>query len=340
MRRRFFVIVAFTAVLLAGGISLYWLWAADQLARGIAQWAEEQRARGYEVVYDGPDIGGFPVRLSARFGQPRIAAPDGWRWAGEALTGEAALWAPRTIRLDLPKRQDITVPWRGQKRDLTLEAAAANGEITLGSAGGMQTAVVEMAGLTLTDDSGLAATAESARIAATQRPPTMEGVDDWTLIGRGRASGVKLPPGAGGPLGDAIAQAAVEVTLLGAIPPGDPAVSLALWRDAGGLLEVEMLELDWGPLGFSADGTATLDQQLRPQAALTARMSGLPGTIDALADHGLVKPGAALGIKIMVMTLATKTDGDGKPVVELPITLQDGLFYLGPAPLFPLAPVL
>ncbi len=115
---------------------------------------------------------------------------------------------------------------------------------------------------------------------------------------------------------------------------------MARWRDAGGLLEIAALTLVWGPLELAAEGTAALDQELRPQGAFTARIHGLPETLDAFAAHGLIEPGIALALRLTALTLATRKDASGRAVVELPITLQDGLFYLGPAALFPLAPVL
>ena len=48
----------------------------------------------------------------------------------------------------------------------------------------------------------------------------------------------------------------------------------------------------------------------------------------------------AFALKLTALTLASGNDSDGRAAVELPITLQDGLFYLGPVALFRLAPVL
>ena len=120
----------------------------------------------------------------------------------------------------------------------------------------------------------------------------------------------------------------------------DNPAALARWRDAGGLLEVHELALAWGPLDLRAEGTAALDQRLRPQGAFTARIRGLPDALDAFAARGLIEPGVAFALKLTALTLAKRRDEAGTAVVELPITPQDGLFYLGPVALFPLSPVL
>ncbi len=37
------------ALLAFGGLAGYWFWAAGQIETAIARWAEERRARGYEI---------------------------------------------------------------------------------------------------------------------------------------------------------------------------------------------------------------------------------------------------------------------------------------------------
>ncbi len=192
----------------------------------------------------------------------------------------------------------------------------------------------------LTEAGGGATRAETLRYQLTRRPPTLEGTDDWTLLLAGETRGIALPEGVTSPLGEEVERIAFEATVIGLIPKGEPAAALARWRDSGGLVEVQDLALTWGPLDLDAEGTVALDQMLRPQGAFTARIRGLPKTLDALVERNLIKPGVAFALKLTVMTLASGTDGDGRAVVELPITLQDGRFYLGPVALFRLAPVL
>ena len=201
-----------------------------------------------------------------------------------------------------------------------------------------------MEGVVLSEAGGGTLTAETLRYRLTRRPPTLEGADDWTLLVSGQTRGIVLPGGIRSPFGPRVERLAFDAALIGLIPgvvPGDePGAALARWRDTGGLVEIQDLEIAWGPLNVNASGTATLDQRLRPEGVFTARIRGLPEILDALAGQGLIEPGVALALKLTAIALATRKDADGRPEVELPITLQDGLFYLGPAALFRLAPVL
>jgi len=340
------------ALLAFGGLAAYWFWAANQVEAAIALWTGEQRARGYEIDYRGPELGGFPVRLTVEFSEPRIAAPQGWRWSGGMIAGQAAFWEPQVLRLDLPLEQTLSAAWRGQRRDLTLNAAAARGLVHLGREGWLKTATVEMEGVVLSEAGGGTLSAETLRYRLTRRPPTLEGVDDWTLLVSGQTRGIVLPDGIRSPFGARIENLAFDAAVIGLIPElvpggvpelvpgGEPGAALARWRDTGGQVEIQDFEITWGPLDVKASGTATLDQRLRPQGVFTARIRGLPEILDALAVQGLIEPGVALALKLTAMALATRNGADGRPEIELPITLRDGLFYLGPAALFRLAPVL
>ena len=328
------------ALLALGGLAAYWFWAADRVEAAIALWTEAQRARGYQIDYRGPELSGFPFRLAVGFSEPRVAAPQGWRWSGAAITGQAAFWEPWTLRLELPLEQTLSAEWRGYRRELALSAAAAGALIHLGRDGRLEAATLEMEGVVLSEAGGGALRAETLRYQLTRRPPALEGSGEGTLLLAGEMLGIALPEGVISPLGEEVERIAFDATVIGLIPKGEPAAALAVWRDSGGLLEVHDLALTWGPLDLDAEGTVALDEMLRPQGAFTARIRGLPEVVEALAGQGLIEPGVALALKLTAMALATRDGATARPEVELPITLQDGLFYLGPAALFRLAPVL
>ena len=84
-------------VLLLAGIThgLYWHWSAGQIEARVAEWRDDQQRKGFAIAYGGPVIGGYPGGFEVRFSEPRVEAPNGWRWAGPAVTGESALWTLR-----------------------------------------------------------------------------------------------------------------------------------------------------------------------------------------------------------------------------------------------------
>ena len=56
----------------------------------------------------------------------------------------------------------------------------------------------------------------------------------------------------------------------------------ALWRDAGGTVEVDRMTFAYGPLKLEANGTVALDTGLQPQAAFSIRAEGVFRAVEAL----------------------------------------------------------
>ncbi len=69
-------------------------------------------------------------------------------------------------------------------------------------------------------------------------------------------------------------------------------------------------------------------------------MSGLSETMDRLVAARLLGADRAGLVKAVLRALAEGTDSTGRPVVALPITLQEGRLYLGPVQLLRFSPVL
>ncbi|MDH3595645.1 MAG: DUF2125 domain-containing protein [Rhodospirillales bacterium] len=339
MRPRVLALSCIAIVLAAGGaLSAYWLWSADRLAERIAAWSEQQRARGYEVSYRGPVIGGYPFGLTAQIEEPRVASPRGWRWQGPGVSGRAALWDPFTIELDFSGLHRLTETRSEAAAPVEAEGERATAVVHLQSSGRIDRAKAEVAGLTIRR-SGEVLTAERAAVGLGPLRPAAGGrPQELTLTGE--AGGITLPEDGAGPLGPALQRLAFAAALQGEIPPGERRRMLEQWRDAGGSLEIGRLDLEWGPLALEGEGAIGLDRRLRPEGEIAARMSGLPGTLDRLVAAGLLKADRARLVKIALRVLADGTDGEGRPVVALPITLQGGRLYLGPAPVLRLSPVL
>lgn len=333
--------VAGLALLLVLGWVGLWHWSAAALEDALAQWRLQQRERGIAVDYQGPEIGGFPTALSARFGAPQAASARGWRWSGPEVSGAARVWAPFTIETRFPGTHRIVLVPRPGAAELEFEAeaAAADARATLRSNGTLERADLRASELTIRPlgQAPTAMTLLSGRFA----PAEASGEGDLPRFDLMlEAAEVTLPDRPRLPLGQRIEEAGLDALLIGEIPPGAPEAALAQWRDAGGQLEVRRLALVWGPMTLEAEGNASLDRELRPIGAFTARIRGLLETLDALARDGAIPSGQVLAVRIAVMALGG-TVGDGEDAdIELPITLQGGRLFLGPVPLFRISPVL
>ena len=337
MTRRPTILALLILLALAAGWTGFWLWSAGQLESAVARFVEQQRARGLTIDYQGPEIGGFPVGLSAGFEAPQVAGPEGWRWAGPAVSGRADVWSPFTIESDFPGLHRIALrpEPQGPEAEIEAEAEEAAARVTLRRDGRVDQAAIALDKLVVR--SALVGPSAAERLVGLygpSRPGETAAGPELDLAVEG--AGLVLPEKIETPLGRQIQSAILEATLVGEIPPGEPKQALARWRESGGKLEVRRLSTLWGPLQLDAQGTASLDAQFRPIGAFQTRIRGLSETLDALGRAGLIESRALFAVKLALAALG----GDGEGGLKVPITLQDGRVYLGPVPIARLSPVL
>jgi len=339
MGKRFLLIVLVTAAVAIAAVSGYWVWWAGQLERGIAQWREQQRARGYEISYQGPAIGGFPLAHVARFEAPSLRAPDGASWQGPEVVARAALWDPRRITLAFPGRHVLEGVNAGAVDSLVLDSREAEAVVHLGTDGRLESAEVAMRGLEISTApfGPIASDRLDLRLAPSYEAAT------GTLSGQAFAVEIvelRVPAALAEPLEPMAGRIAAVGRLDGVLPAVEPRLALAAWRDNGGALELESLEIDWPPLGVGARGRLVLDDRLRPHGELGARIVGLPDLLDRLAEAGRLTPQQVSNTKLAILAFAGEPDANGRRVLAVPVILQAGILYLGPIPLGRISPVL
>ena len=336
---RLAVAATLALLLLSAAVTGSWLWARQALDDGIARWRAEQIERGYAVDYSGPEFGGFPFALSVNFGDPRVTTPQGLTWQGPPIFGEARLWDPLTIDLRYPGLHRLRLAEDGETRAVDITAESASGRVVLQGDGRVESASVDLGDLRL---SGSELEAVSlARLTARLGPLRAgdgEILEELDLVGEALA--VRLPAGRGGLLGDEVARLSFDSTLIGGIPPGRPERALPAWRDRGGRWRFHRLAALWGPLDLQASGRLELDQAMRPAGLFETELKGASVIIDRLIAAGNIKPEAALAAKLAVAAMGRPDSVTGETVLAAPISLREGMLFLGPIPLIPIAPVL
>lgn len=329
------LLLALVSVGLAGA----WLWARAALAEGIARWRAEQIERGYLVAYHGPAFAGFPFALSVSITAPRVVTPQGIAWEGPPISGEAKVWDPFTIDLSYPGLHRLSFTEDGEPRAANITAEKASGRVVLQRDGRIESARIDLAQLVLRGEGfeSMAAQRLTARLGPLT-PGADGGLEMLDLIAE--AIGVQLPPGRGALLGDQLAKLSFDSTVVGGIPPGKPETALPAWRDRGGAWRFRRLAAVWGPLELQADGALRLDEALRPEGELDSTLRGADAVIDRLVAAGKMKPEAALAARLTLMALGRRDGATGETVLAVPISLRQGMLYLGPIPIVPIAPVL
>ncbi len=324
-RRRMLQAGLLLLALLAGGHAVLWHWLAGRLQREFTAWAALQRTQGWDIAHGEPERGGWPLAVTLRL--PGFSAagaeallPGGFTWQAEALQ----------LRIAAPRLDQLEVAAIGQQRlasplqDLPFIADRLVASLPLAPESNGQPAVLHAENLRLGAGSDTVSLrrARASILAGTgqDRAPLLQ------LEAVGEAISLPASPATAGltaALGNALQSASLRASLAGPLPPlPAPARRVAAWRDAGGSLAVQELALAWGPAQAQASASLRLDAALQPAGSGTLRLTGAEPLLEAAAAAGLLPP-RNLGALRTVLRLMQRPGTDGRPVLELPVTLAD-----------------
>jgi hypothetical protein len=95
------------------------------------------------------------------------------------------------------------------------------------------------------------------------------------------------------------------------------------------------LHLQWGDIEITASGSLALDDRMRAIGALTARIKGHNELLKLAVANGAMEKKNLLPARAVLGLLAAAAGG----VLSVPVRLQDGTLFLGPAAIARLAPI-
>lgn len=322
------IVALFAAALVVAGLgyTAYWFHAAATLRKGVEAWAEAQRAQGWQVSWRDLEPAGYPLHLRLEMAAPALADAAGHSWRGDHLTAHTTPFDWHRLRLTTGGHHALA--WPGG--EAAVDVASARADIALDGKGGLDDATLLVSQLTVAPAGVEPLT--MAGLAVTWDPLTVAPADHTTATIRFSATAhdVVLPPLPGLPLDRAVGLAEITGRVLGALPDAPPAEALARWSADGGSVELDHVSLEWAPMALEAQGTLALDPSGQPLLSLATRMRGFAPLMDRLAASGAVPMDAAIAAKMVLMMMA-KPDSKGRPSVPVPVSVQDGSLYLGPA---------
>ncbi len=331
MRRplRLALAILLLLVLAYGG---FWYWAAGEARRIVEGWAEARRAEGYTVVWRDLAVGGFPLALRVALTQPVLGREaTGYEASAAEIVASTRPWAFREWQIEAEKGAKLAIASAGSRPAITATAGhlgatlAPQPEAPADPPG----TILAFAGENFLVEGGTRVTIE--RLSGTALLPRRAAaghLETWssaTLDGHGIGLPTEVKP-----LGRSIDALDASIAVKGAIPGGERRAALNAWREDGGTVELESLDLAWGPLKLAGKGELALDAALQPEGAFTATIRGYAAILDALSGGGALKPGDATVAKIALGLLA-KPGTDGTPEITAPVTVQNQQLFLGPA---------
>ena len=284
------ILAAFCIAAIVGVYGGYWAFAATRAGDVIRSWAEARQAEGLETTFAAMTTGGFPAWIRIDLASVVVARAVGPR-----------PWSWTTEKLSLRSR-----PWDFEH---VLFDASGIHRLSLGDASSPR--VYELTAGQLTGT--------VARYCGSE----------VFLEVSVNSAGLELSDGVDSPLGHTVAQAELGLRVLRPVLPGPLADALAIWRDAGGTLEVDRLTLAYGPLTLEASGTVALDTGLQPQAAFSARAEGVFEAVEALRARRVIEIGDALAARLALTALSKTPEGGGAAYLQVPLSIQERTVYAG-----------
>jgi hypothetical protein len=324
-------------VLVAVAYSVFWFVVAGRAEGWIADWAAAEPDKPWHGSFEGVEVSGFPFAMVVRVASPEVVWHDGVQeaiWSGAWLVARYRPWNPNRIDFELPDNQTVDVDTPNWSGLVAIQTSQSFGHIEM--ADGKARRVT-------TESRDLVATAEqlAAPVTADRLVVTAEAVpagDNHDLFVE--VENLGFPAQLPAPFTGLVPFAAASLSLNGDVPSGGPVRDrLALWRDAGGTLDVLSLKVDWPPLAIEADGTVALDEAFRPMGAFSSEISGYGELLDALVELGTVSRGEASVAGTVLDVMARRDEATGERRLKVPVTIQNGTLFIGPVPLMPVPPV-
>ena len=341
LTRRLFLVPAVLLVLAAGGYAVLWVVVSHWVEDGFRAWSLAQASRGNAVEFASLAVSGFPGPIRLNVAAPSVvSAKGGWQWAAERAVLETRPWDWRRYRVEIFGDQAIAVPCAGETYRYVARPASALIVAEVDERGRVSQGVLQAADIHLADTTGVEVLSAAALHGHVTLPAPSATVQDQTAAGVTlTVRSVLLGAPISTPLDRRIQDIGVVAAVKGALPETFLRDAVDAWRKSGGTLELNHFQMDWGQLSLRATGTASLDEGLRPLAALTADVKGYAETLSALQRARVLQERAVAGTRLALDLLSKRDTRDGRRTVTVPVTAQNGALYIGPVRLAKLAPI-
>ena len=254
-----FAVVALPLVLLAAYAG-YWLILAGQIRNGVAAWAQAERAEKVDISWARIGVTGFP--FACRIELENTVLRDGRVTPSPelripALAASARPWDFARWQLEATEGLSTAVAGAGDRPPLKLAARTAAGVLMVDPETGA-TLWLSLADISAEAGEQVPISWADAWVILPPKPPRSHTDANFRValdLRQVQLSGVTPV------LGDTIDELAFGVTLKGAFPGGKLADAVAAWRDDGGTIELDNLQLKWRGLSATATGTIALDRE-------------------------------------------------------------------------------
>lgn len=317
-------LAALLVVLFSGSYAAWWTYLAEEVEAQADQWVEARRAEGFDISFANLKVDGFPldVRMSVSELSVGLSNGRGWSWATENLTISLKPWLLNKAAFRLGDRHAWSFRERTRQRRYQGTSESWSGRIELRN-GRAQALSSLVGGLKVTEP----AVSDETNLAELNiRIDRLAEPEPGFYL---RLRDLILPKSIKSPLGPAVQHLDAKGFLTGEVTGAHWPELLAGWRDSGGALEFDRLDLDYRPLRLRSSGAMALDADMQPVAAFSTKTEGVFEVIDVLRREGIIPLGASVAAKVGLGLLSKTPENGGETFVEAPLTLQNRTLFMG-----------
>jgi len=280
------------------GYSLFWYYMAGEVEDRIEGWVSEQKPRGLSIRYEDLEINGFPYRMELSLNKLRVIR------TGQNLL--PVVFTSSHITL-------VAFPWNINHGVIISDG----GDIRFGSRrhpelamtfGKIRSSVIvdfinrkfQRASFVIekvTWTTGKVKSSEAQQVKLHIMRPAQSGgggnmelpVQVKLYLEARNVIAREIPIGIFGKKAD---QIKIDLQLHGERLPTYSKNSLSSWRDEGGTLAVKNFEVRSGEMDIELDGEVTLDMELKPLGAFSAKVHGIDHIVKILSTYSAFSGGA------------------------------------------------
>ena len=332
---RYFLLIGAVIAMMATWTGA-WFYVAGQVRTAVEAYITED-IPGWNITYKTLKIEGFPFRIKIDVQMPRLVLSGERgtiRWETNHISAMRHLWQPRHVLVDLTGQHRITVNRAGQTHHFIHDNDLATSSIETDEGGRLRLLSLDITSPELKSDSKATAQGKRLQIRAGWNPDSIRNVDLALRGDQITFSETFLNRNLNVQWRD-IRLLDLNTTVTGL--PDDMAMAMLVsqWRDGGGTVEVRQLRLQWGEVDITAKGSLALDERMRLIGALTAQIKGYEKLIDLAVATGDLGDGGEVAARAVLGLLAAAGGG----ILSVPVRLQDGQLFLGPAVIAKLQPL-
>lgn len=327
---------------LAGADYLVWRWSGGLIGAYYADWRAAREAEGWKIESGAPRLTGWP--FEARLIVPDFALkggatmmPGGMSFGLPELDLAVAITEPRDLRITPGGTARATFAFLPP---LAIDAAAIALHTTLTAADDAAPLAGEARQVTIRLDQ-IPKDAAQGVVLAIDRIDFLLSVPAAppSLTLHLQASGIDLPQAVAWPFGPHIGRFSFDARLapLLAAPGADFAATESAWRQAGGAVNLAATLTDWGGATMSGEAKLDLDDRFNPKGIGLLHLIDPDTAVAGLARQGMIPPTSVQAIGAVLHLLTHPATDGGKPTVDLPLSLADGVVSAGGIPLLRLS---